>query len=335
MDSLVHQPGFASLFGVLGCIFCAATVSAATAALEIGTDDGTLSVRSGPVALVTYQARPMTGPVGGARFRGSAFLHPLRTPSGFVVTDLQPGDHLHHFGAWWPWKYLAVGGRRVLFWELQRGEGIIVGEGVTASGADETGARFTARNVYLDRTVEGAPLKLLDETVGIRVSPVTNTPARGYTIDLRITHRCAVNEPIQIVKYRYSGFGFRGTAAWSSTNSTLLTSEGRNREDSNGSRGRWVRLQGKAGAETSAGVLLMSDAANHEHPEFLRTWNSKMHAGAFFVNFNPVQREAWTFEPGRDYIRRYRLFVYDGEISAEQAEAQWAAWQTGDRKEMD
>ena len=47
--------------------------------------------------LVFYQASPLANPKGGDAFKGSNFIHPLKTPSGFVVTDLQPLDHLHHF----------------------------------------------------------------------------------------------------------------------------------------------------------------------------------------------------------------------------------------------
>ena len=60
---------------------------------------------------VFYQAEPLSNPRGGDRFKGSNFVHPLKTPSGFVVTDAQPEDHLHHFGLWWPWKYIQVSER--------------------------------------------------------------------------------------------------------------------------------------------------------------------------------------------------------------------------------
>lgn len=45
--------------------------------------------------------------------------------------------------------------------------------------------------------------------------------------------------------------------------------------------------------------------------------------GAIFINFNSAQEESWTFLPGRKYTRRYRLFIYDGTVSAKQAETLW------------
>ena len=52
-------------------------------------------------------------------------------------------------------------------------------------------------------------------------------------------------------------------------------------------------------------------------------WNKEMENGAVFVNFNPVQDLSWTFEPNMKYVRRYRLFIYDGAIVAQQAEELW------------
>lgn len=74
----------------------------------------------------------------------------------------------------------------------------------------------------------------------------------------------------------------------------------------------------------------MGHPKNHTHPERLRTWNNE-HGGAVFVNFNPVQDHPWRFEPGQDYVRRYRLFIYDGTIEKEQAERLWKEYENESR----
>jgi hypothetical protein len=66
------------------------------------SDDGKLYVKVDDKELITYQAKPMKDPRGGEGFKGSNFIHPLKTPAGFIVTDIQPEDHYHHFGLWWP-----------------------------------------------------------------------------------------------------------------------------------------------------------------------------------------------------------------------------------------
>ncbi|RKX42105.1 MAG: hypothetical protein DRP64_10375, partial [Verrucomicrobia bacterium] len=76
--------------------------------LEIQMDKGRLTVERAGRELLGYQVLPMQNPTGGDGFKASNFIHPLRTPAGFTVTAFQPEDHLHHFGLWWPWKYIQV-----------------------------------------------------------------------------------------------------------------------------------------------------------------------------------------------------------------------------------
>jgi len=278
------------------------------------------SVAVGENKLVSYQAEPLTAPVGGQKFKGSNFIHPLKTPSGFVITDSQPKDHAHHFGLWWPWKYIEVDGRKVLCWELQQGDGM-----VQAISNKPTPDGLITESVYIDRKAPGGAVVRLNETTEITVSDIIDTPAKGYYLDLKIDHQVAGDQPIKINKFRYSGLGFRGTALWNMENSTLLTSEGAKRPTANGKEARWIRVEGSNGKGGTAGVLMMGAPDNHNHPERLRTWN-KHYNGAIFVNFNPVMGEAWTFEPGKTYTREYRLFVYDGTLSVKAAEQLWKAY---------
>lgn len=270
--------------------------------------------------LVSYQAGPILEPLGGNDFKGSNFIHPLKTPSGFVLTDSQPKDHLHHFGLWWPWKFIEYDGRKILCWELQRRDGLV-------KTIDHTPASngLVAESIYIDRRALGGPEIRINETTGIKVSEIFNVPAHGYHLDLAISQQVAGDKPIKINQFRYSGLGFRATAFWDINNSTLLTSEGANREAANGAAARWIRIEGSNGEGGSAGLLMMGHPDNHNHPEKLRTWNEHYN-GAIFVNFNPVMDEPWTFEPGKTYTRQYRLFVYDGELSVEAAEQLWNAY---------
>lgn len=270
--------------------------------------------------LVGYQLRPMLAPKGGDRFKGSNFIHPLKTPSGFTVTALQPADHLHHFGLWWPWKKIKVDGREIICWELQKGEGLIQ---CREAAMQQNG--FVARSDYIDRTAPGGPLVVLKEKATVQTKEFSRDGADGYMLDIELVHRCATEHPIEIVKYRYSGFAIRATADWNRDNSSILTSEGKGRYEANFTRAAWLRAEGRSTGAGTAGILMMSHLSNHSHPEHLRTWD-KQHNGAVFVNFNPVQKASWQFQPGRDYVRRYRVFVYDGTVTAEQAGQLWDAY---------
>ncbi len=301
-------------------VFCV-TLSAFVLAAPPCQANETLTVPVGGENLVQYQSRPMSTPKGGEKFKGSNFIHPLKTPSGFVVSDLQPGDHLHHFGLWWPWKYVKTEGRKVLCWELQRGDGII-----QAQDSETTANGFTANSIYVDRKAPGGPKTLLKETANVTVSGILETPARGYSLTLEIIHEVAGRLPLTISKYRYSGFCLRGTPAWNKDNSTVLTSEGLDYSKSNFTRAKWVRIEGATSDSATAGVLMMSHPDNHAHPEKLRTWDPKTHHGAIFVNFNPVQDASTLIQPGTPYTRQFELFIYDGTLTAAQADAMWQAY---------
>lgn len=264
-----------------------------------------------------YQYQPMENPRGGEKFKASNFIHPLKTPSGFCVTQLQPDDHLHHLGLWWPWKQIKVGDRVINTWELQNGEGLI-----QARGAKPTQTGFIAESDYIDRQAPGGAVVVLRETTTVDAIDFETEAARGFFLDVEISQRCAAEQPIEVVKYRYSGFSIRATPEWNKDNSTILTSEGKDRYGANFTRATWFKAEGAAGEDQTAGILMMGAPANHAHPELLRTWD-KWHSGAVFANFNPVQEASWQFVPDQDYTRRYRVFVYDGKLTKSQADRLW------------
>ena len=300
-------------------------VAAACAALFLTSvksfaDDDVLTVKVGEKGFVSYQASPMTTAKGGSKFQGSNFIHPLKTPSGFVVTGMQPADHLHHFGLWWPWKYIEVDGRKILCWELQKGDGIIQAQGghLTADG-------FSSKSIYVDRKCPDGARTVLNETLNTKVSEIIDKPVKGYNLDFEIIHETA-GRKVTVTKYRYSGFCLRGTAHWNKDNCTVVTSEGKNYAESNFTRAKWVRIEGDAGNGKTAGVLMMSHPENRDYPELLRTWSPKMQNGAVFVNFNTVQETSWEFLPGKKYTRNFRVFVYDGSMTTENAEKMWQSY---------
>ncbi len=293
--------------------------------LLLGTKDAKEGVVTIPVdgqELLGYQAVPLKNPAGGEQFKGSNYFHPLKTPSGFTVTAANPSNHHHHhFGLWWPWKFIRVeDGREVLCWELQHGDGI-----VEAKNSELTENGLTATSVYTDRKAPGGPRTILNETMYATVSDIVPTPSSGYFLDLKITNEVAGDQALEIMKYRYSGLTIRGTDEWADHKASVLTSEGNfdqggkdEKKTTNFTRAKWVRIEGPGETDT-AGVIIMSHPSNYNHPEKLRTWGNR----EIFINFNPVQDEPWIFEPGKKYVRNYRVFIYDGTVTANQADTLW------------
>jgi len=129
--------------------------------------------------------------------------------------------------------------------------------------------------------------------------------------------------------YRYGGgLGFRATPQWTRENCTVLTSEGKTRADADGTRARWCDVSGGFDDGGRAGILFLSHPSNRQHPEPMRVWPPDANGGRgdMFFEFCPIRLEGWTLEPGKEYVLRYRLIVYDGTLSSQLAETLWKTY---------
>jgi len=63
-------------------------------------------------------------------------------------------------------------------------------------------------------------------------------------------------------------------------------------------------------------------------PEKLRVWNSNMHHGEPFLNFNPVMEKPLPLDDAHPAVskRKYRVIAADHVIDATAAEAEWQKW---------
>ena len=58
-------------------------------------------------------------------YKRSAYIHPLWSPGGEVLTRIQPPDHYHHYGIWNPWTHTHFDTMKVDFWNLAEGQGTV------------------------------------------------------------------------------------------------------------------------------------------------------------------------------------------------------------------
>ncbi len=286
--------------------------------------NGRLEARRGEALMLAWQITPLVRPVGGEKFQASAFLHPLCTPAGFQWTASQPADHLHHFGLWWPWKFIEVDGARYNCWEIQQGQGAHIARSVhsVAGGPDSLAWEF--HNEVVIQKAGAPPLTVICETAQVTLA-VDGTDAEVLDIGLR---QHAAGSPVTICNYRYSGFSWRGPAAWNKDTSRLLTSEGLGRDSANGTPARWVVVSGPT-PNGSASVLLMSAALDLAGvPEKLRVWDTTNQNGQAFVNFNPVADQPLPLDGVHPAVsnRQYRVVAADRLIDAAAAEAAWRQW---------
>jgi len=295
-------------------------------------NDGTAIATFGGAPQATYQIEPITRDGAPAAFLPSAFLHPLKTPAGFTWTEVYPGDHIHHLGLWWPWKHVKVDGKTYVTWELQHGQGAhrAVDAKIISEGPDAV-AWELKNEIRIRKPGDEAPppvkdgITVIHETVRMRIA---RHGEDANVFDFVIRHTPA-DQDVIIQAYRYSGFCWRGPESWDHTNSVMTTDKSLNRDQANGSEGRWVLVTGSADGEATASVLMMSAAVEIAgSPERLRVWDSNAHGGTPFVNFNPVLEESLQLNVENLAVshREYRVIAADRTLTTEEAEAEWKAW---------
>ena len=90
-------------------------------------DDGravTLLSAGKPVLSYNYAVTPAPEGVSDVYAR-SGYIHPAWTPSGFVLTEIQPRDHYHHYGIWNPWTKVEYEGKLYDLWNLGERKGTV------------------------------------------------------------------------------------------------------------------------------------------------------------------------------------------------------------------
>ena len=287
-----------------------------------------LEISVGEARVMRYHHALSPAPKGVAKvseeklplYDHSAFIHPLWSPQGTVLTDINPPDHLHHMGIWMPWTHTTYEGKMVDFWNVGDGTGTVRFSKYLSTTSGSVYGGFQAEQDHVALKTSKGEQTILKEVWDVRVYNVGG-PEKGYWLaDFQSTQRCVADQPLTQDEYRYGGFGFRGTRAWKGANADYLTSEGKTRKDGHATRARWCDNYGKAGDEWE-GVTFFSHPKNFQHPEPMRLWPEPNNH--IFFNFCPSQAGAWEMKPGEDHVFRYRWYVHEGKPDVEQIERIW------------
>nr|WKN35745.1 ThuA domain-containing protein [Tunicatimonas sp. TK19036] len=299
-------------------------VSNSTVTSEDTGEEIQLKVSDKEVLAYRYTLAPVPEDVSHLYSR-AGYIHPLRSPKGGVVTRIQPPDHYHHYGIWNPWTKTEFEGEEIDFWNIGSGQATVQVKGKPEVIQGDVYGEVSAKHehVVLNQENPDNSKVALNEDWDIRVWN-TGPEADLFLVDVTSTMRCATSSPFTIKEYRYEGFGFRANEQWNDATASLVTSEGYDKSDGNGTRARWCDISGPTQAGT-AGVLFMTSPANYNYPEKIRIWPTGMNDGEenVFFNFNPTQDRDWTLKPGNEYALKYRMMVYDGKIDQAEAERYW------------
>jgi hypothetical protein len=289
------------------------------ARVEVTKDNSVLQIRRGDKKILQYNHAAVPPPEGkNPLYTRSAFIHPLWSPTGAVLTNIHPADHIHHVGIWMPWTKTKFEDKEVDFWNLAGGQGTVRFVKFLSTTSGPVYGGFVAEQEHIAlKTSEGEKV-VLKEVWDVRVYNIGG-PKKGYWLwDFKSTQQCVAGSPLYQSKYRYGGFGFRGAAEWEGKSAMYLTSEGKTRKDGHATRARWCEAAGAIEGKW-AGVTFLSHPKNFRHPEPMRIWPS----GQVFFNWAPSQAGDWVMEPGKEHVFRYRQYVHEGKVSVADAERIW------------
>lgn len=299
---------------------------------RLSRDKNETTIFIGDQPVLTYVHSETLPPEGvDPIYKRSAYIHPLRSPGGERLTRIQPPDHWHHYGIWNPWTRTHFGDQHVDFWNLADGQGTVRFAEYLEMIEEKTRAGFVVRQEHIYYKEDGSEGVAMDETWKVTVENLKGAASgteHAYMVDLVTTLTTPLESGITLEAYRYGGgLGYRGPGKWNPGNATVLTSEGKSWADADATHARWVILEGESDVpEGRSGILFLSHPDNRSHPEPMRMWPPDSNEGKenmFFV-FCPIRHQEWVLEPGKEYILKYQMVVFDGAITARRAEEYWS-----------
>ena len=248
----------------------------------------------------------------------AGYLHPVRSPSGAIVTGDYPSDHAHHHGIWTPFTKAVFQGRTTDFWNMQSKKGEEQLRAIRRTWVGEVHGGFDAELRMTDLSGP-APTDALIDRWSVRAYAVSGAPKPMHVFDLTTTQTCATNDPLELPEYHYGSFGLRGPEAWDGKDGArFLTSEGiSDRKIGDGTRARWCYLGGKTEAGLS-GTAVLGFPDNFRFPMPLR-----LHPDMPYFSIVPQKLGAFSIQPGKPYVTRYRIVITDGEPDAKLFDACW------------
>lgn len=297
--------------------------------LTTAKKNGDLQLLNGSNPVISYRYE-MTYPPKGVDsiFRKSGYIHPIVTPKGDTLTRIQPPDHYHHYGLWGPWTHTRIDTTRVDFWNLGDGMGTVLFKEFNSTNSGPVFSGFNAAQEHIDFKTQEKPQIALNENLGVRLWNL-DRPDR-YMFDYTSTFSSPLENGVLFEAYRYGGgIGMRFNERWHKDNCEVLTSEGKNRLNADGTNARWCLVTGESSDGTGTnGILFMSHPENRMHPEPMRIWpvDGNGGRGDMFFEFCPIRHQEWKIEPNAAYQLNYRMVVFDGKLTIEEAEAYWQSF---------
>jgi len=282
------------------------------------------------VMVRTVEGRPLLEyrkkPSGKAKNHAShysrtGYIHPLYSPSGKIITGDYAPDHPHQHGLFFAWTKSSFRNKPTEFWNQKKKLGDIRFHQFL--GKTETKKTLSLKFEQIFTANKDSNEPILKETWEITI-PGKELPYHQF--DLTSIQSCATEDPLLIKKYHYGGMAIRGSDQWmikgedGNPLGKMITSEGKNSNNGNHSRPRWVGMHGRVDGQ-ECGVVVMNHPDNFRFPQWVRLHPSK----PYFV-YAPMVEEPFTIESGKPYVSKFRYLTYDGTLDHEMIEGSWKEW---------
>lgn len=297
-----------------------------TPQIELQSINGALQLSYKKHPILNYQYEMVYPPKGiDSLYKKSGFIHPLWTPEGEVLTRIQPPDHYHHYGIWGPWTKTKIGSRQVDFWNLAEGQGTVLFKKFIEKEQGDVYSSFTALQEHIDFGTKDGNGVAINENLELRAWNLGNN--KTWLVDYTSTFSSPLNTGVLLDAYRYGGgIGFRATELWNKDNTSVLTSKKKNRINADGTSAKWAIIEGATNTKSGkGGILFMSHNENKNFPEPMRVWPKDANGGRgdLFFEFCPIRHGSWKIESQKIYNLKYRMLIFDGTLTVEQAEMAW------------
>lgn len=294
--------------------------------LAVIENSNQITLSDGDNTVLVYHKNEVEPPEGtDPIYKRSAFIHPIRTPNGEVLTSIHPSDHIHHMGLWHAWVKTSHENREIDFWNLKKSQGTVQYAKTLSLHRSESEIGFSVIQNHVAFTQEKKSKPIIKEKFTIKLSK----DKRGYLIDYISEQENVTDSDFLLPSYRYGGpIAYRGPDKWNSKNSKVLTSLGKNRNNGHATRADWCAFFGPTDTG-KATFCIMSHSSNHDSPQRVRIWSDKSHNGAIFFNYVPAQEKSWSIKSGSIIEFKYKIIVADEHLTSDRIENYWKNYHKG------
>jgi len=277
----------------------------------------TIEIRDGDQTMLVYNKAAVPPPEGkDPAYARSGFIHPLKSPSGGVVTSIHADDHIHHVGLWHAWVKTEHKGRHFDFWNLGGKTGKVRFVKTLSSFSEDGSVGFSVQQEQVGLTEEGSKEEvILNEIFTVQIQKTDGS----YLVDYDTEQTNVTDAPLELPAYRYGGcIAYRAPYHWNKENSNYLTSEGKDRSNGHTTRGRWCAMFGPTD-HGDATLAILCHPENRDAPQRMRVWPD----GKVFFNYVPIQETGWALKPNEPSTMRYRVVISDGKANPDHLNAFW------------